>query len=239
MAQLFSDVIGVVCSFLESQQQVSQVNHTWRRGALEQDGGRPKPNAAWDWDALRQRQPAVLKLPPGGCDDDLLSLHLHITTSSAWVTTNLLRISMFGCHDITDDGIQHLATALPALTDIDISWCNKITDAGIKHLSALTALRKLDISGCYRTTDAGVEHLKALTALNTIDISRCPHVTDVGMKHLATLNGLTKIDVRYCDRITDAGMLHLAGLPALTEIDVSGCEEITDAGLQHLSKCGQ
>ena len=113
---LISDVVGVIGTFLESQEALLRVCHTWRRGAIEQNGGRPKADAEWDWPALEQRQPAYLKLTRNGGDADLLSLSVDGTT----------------------DVLMH------CLLRLDVS-CKKVTDAGIENLTSLTALNNLNI----------------------------------------------------------------------------------------------
>ena len=135
MASLCADIVGEIGTFLTSQQQLLRVSHTWRQGAIEQDGGRPKPAAGWDLVAVQQRQSPFLKLK-GGCDADLLSLSLHLTTSWA---SNLVRLDISVCRKLSMYEEMMVLTGVPAK-------CYEVTDGGIKHLTALKALTTLNMA---------------------------------------------------------------------------------------------
>ena len=111
---------------------------------------------------------------------------------------------------ITDEGVEHLATALThtncTLNSLNLGD-NNITDDGVKHLA-----NSLNLAG-NNITDEGVKHLAtALThthcTLNSLNLGD-NNITDEGVKHLATALTHTNCKLKslnlYNNNITDKG----------------------------------
>ena len=136
-----------------------------------------------------------------------------------------LRRLNLGGNNITDEGIEHLSTALThtncKLSSLYLA-ANQITDEGVKHLSAALThtnckLKSLDLSR-NNMTDEGVKHLcTALThtkcKLNSLNLGY-NKITDEAVKHLSTALThtnckLNSLNLGY-NKITDEAVKHLS-----------------------------
>ena len=150
---------------------------------------------------------------------------------------------------ITGADLETLATTLPNLTKLSLSWLkinagvaslakmtkleeisffhSDLDDTGIKSLAPLTNLKKLFVWGS-PITDAGLATVAKFTNLKTLYISDTK-ITDKGMQ---SLKGLQQLDYLWLDKlpISDAGLMTLASCKALTTVYAPGTQ-ITDAGI--------
>ena len=155
---------------------------------------------------------------------------------------------------ITDEAVEHLATALThtncTLNGLYLSR-NNITDEGVKHLAtALThtncKLNSLDL-GANNITDEGVKHLAtALThtncTLKSIDLY-INNINDEGVKHLSTALTHTNCKLNSLslsgNHITDEGVKHLSTALTHTNCKLNSLNlrynNITDKAVRHLS----
>ena len=130
-----------------------------------------------------------------------------------------------GNNNITDEGVEHLCTALThtngKLNSLDLGL-NKITDKGVEHLSTAftcTNCKLNSLNLAYNNiTDKGVEHLSAALTrtnckLNSLNLWY-NNITDEGVEHLSTALTRTncKLNSLYLggNNITDEGIKHLS-----------------------------
>jgi tetratricopeptide (TPR) repeat protein len=197
---------------------------------------RPAGEAEAQWEFLGET-PRRVKLLSGqvyrleidqGVTDAKLESLAHLRGLPA-----LQQLSLFGCKQVTDAGLEHLA-GLKDLQELSLVKCSRVRNAGLAHLRGLMALQRLGLEECKQVTDAGLEHLAGLKDLRHLDLGGCERVTDAGLQHLAALKDLRHLDLGGCGQVTDAGLEHLRGLTALRHLDLGGCERVTDAGLEYL-----
>ena len=136
-----------------------------------------------------------------------------------------LRRLNLGNNNITDEGVEHLCTALThtngKLNSLDLGL-NKITDKGVEHLSTAftcTNCKLNSLNLAYNNiTDKGVEHLSAALTrtnckLNSLNLWY-NNITDEGVEHLSTVLTRTncKLNSLYLggNNITDEGIKHLS-----------------------------
>eukprot|EP00759_Apiculatamorpha_spiralis_P032449 PhF_6_TR33859/c0_g1_i3/m.49673 len=109
----------------------------------------------------------------------LVSLSLmysQVTDEGLKYLHNLQHLDVFGCEDVTDVGLQHVAVNCPKLRRVDISRNLRITDAGLIALVSNTEccmIETLYAKGCRMISDVGVRAVlsgaKHLVALNVTD----------------------------------------------------------------------
>lgn len=142
------------------------------------------------------------------CDNDLIKL------------TNLTRLDIFNCPNITDEGITQM-THLRSLSLVGSSD-RKITSQGI---ACLTNLEKLDLTRNSQITDIALTMHK----LQHLDLTGNYTIAD---SVLDKLTNLTYLSLRSNTLITDAG---LRPLVLLEELDLSWNRIVTDAALAGLT----
>lgn len=166
---------------------------------------------------------SLTALSLGGCQN-LTDAGLNTIAAQC---PNLTKIDLSGCENITGTGLNMIAAQCPNLTKIYLWNCPNISDAALKGLpEGLTAL---SLNGCKNITDAGIKDLPKNLA--TLDLSFCKNITDSGLQSLP--RNLTTLYLNACS-ITDAGLQYLP--MNLTTLGLSGCKKITDAGIQYLPR---
>lgn len=132
-------------------------------------------------------------------DDDLEKLnalrHLTLLSLDRCVITDegvkhiakvrtLESLTLFGCDNITDNGIVLLST-IPSLSALGITatQSDRISRRGIESLTAMAHLEILRLNGCTAISDDAVEPLSALTHLVNLDI-RGTSITEEGANRL-------------------------------------------------------
>lgn len=154
--------------------------------------------------------------------------------------TNLKRLSLFGCSNITNKGLAKL-TGLKSLQELNVSEAN-ITIGGLSCLNQLTNLATLNVHGV-RQDNSGLD-ISRLTRLETLylytktrRIDKRQLVTeplyDSDLACLAKLTQLTNLQMSHAS-VTDDGLKNLAGLTNLDNLSVGG-EGVTDYGLLYLA----
>lgn len=115
---------------------------------------------------------------------------------------------------ITDKGIASLASGLPSLQFLDVSYCRKLTDKGLSSIAKnCRDLRALHVVGCRFVTDA------LLSALSV----NCSNLEELGLQG--------------CSNITDSGLTVLVeGCKRLKQLDLNKCSNIGDGGISSISK---
>ncbi len=141
---------------------------------------------------------------------------------------NLEVLSLRGCHEITDNGLKHLA-GLTKLRELHLPR-EKITDAGLSHLRRLTELEMLSVGG-ESISDRGLESLKGLNRLKCLDLQGCSKVSAVGLRHLKVLNQLRSLVLG--EGIDDSGLEAVGQLTCLEKLDLR-MSDFTGPGLKRL-----
>ena len=159
-------------------------------------------------------------------------------------------------NNITDEGVEHLSTALRhtnsncKLNSLDLGD-NNITGEGVKHLSTALTHTNGKLNSLYlaynNITDQGVQHLStALThtncKLNSLNLGD-NNITDEGVEHLSTALAHTNCKLNSLDlfrnNITDKGVEHLSTALTHTNCKLNNLNlrrnNITDEGVKHLS----
>ncbi|ETW03669.1 hypothetical protein, variant 1 [Aphanomyces invadans] len=95
---------------------------------------------------------------------DLSFCHDYVTDAElkrlAATCPFLTQCVLWGCHDLTDEGIITLASNCPYLTFLNFGACAKVTDVTLERIgSDLMYLDNLHLSGCPLVTDAGIAKL--------------------------------------------------------------------------------
>ena len=151
----------------------------------------------------------------------------------SWLIRRNIRVISW---DLRVDNAQliSIASGLPQLQSLNISYSGYITDEGIRALArGLPQLQSLDIASCSSITDEGIRALASgLLRLQSLNIYNCSSITDEGIRALASgLPQLQSLDISHCRNITDAGIRALArGLPQLQSLNIAYCDNITDEG---------
>jgi Leucine-rich repeat (LRR) protein len=105
------------------------------------------------------------------------------------------------CQDITDKGLEHLASLY------NISYLNlgrtHISSTGLEHLKTLQNLNALFLQNT-KINDKGLDQLKQLRKLAYLSLGGT-QITDKGLDSLSTLENLVLLDLSYT-KVTDAGI---------------------------------
>ena len=100
-----------------------------------------------------------------------------------WLVSRNIRVISWDLKVYNTELMMTIATGLPQLQSLNISWSRNITDDGIRALA----------TGCPQ--------------LQSLNISHCRNITDEGIRALATgCPQLQSLDMRCCGNITDAGI---------------------------------
>jgi len=129
-----------------------------------------------------------------GCGRQLVSLNLTKCTNITDVAVaaiashcgDLERLTLDGCHQIGDLGLQMLAADCPLLKDVDVSGTS-ITDAGLRALVTSRGLwlRSLTLTGCVNLTDESLSLIEdCCPSLGALNLRNCPHLSKEGLSAL-------------------------------------------------------
>jgi hypothetical protein len=81
------------------------------------------------------------------------------------------RLSLAGCTHLTDEGLVHLTSLLPFLTELDLWQCREVTD-----VSAFGGVTTLNLGHC-----TGVTDVSALGGVTSLDLRYCASVRGVSL----------------------------------------------------------
>ncbi|MED6156427.1 hypothetical protein PIB30_014392 [Stylosanthes scabra] len=126
--------------------------------------------------------------------------------------SELLRLKLGLCTNISDIGLSHIANNCPKIAELDLYRCVYIGDDGLAALaSGCRKLMKLNVSYCNRITDKGMEYLSHLGELSELEMRGLSNVTSIGIKAVAlSCKRLADLDLKHCDKIDDSGFWALA-----------------------------
>lgn len=132
--------------------------------------------------------------------------------------------------DIGADGMLAL-TALPALTELELSVQTPLMDPTLEHLGELVGLRRLALD-IPALDDRATPQLAPLTRLERLALGGTK-ISDVGLKALAGLAELTELELHHT-RVTNRGLAHLAKLTKLQTLELDHTD-LVDDGVAHLA----
>lgn len=123
-------------------------------------------------------------------------------------------MKLFCSTGITDKGLASVASGIPSLQFLDVSYCRKLTDKGLSSIAkGCSDLRALYVVGCRFVTDA---------LLRSLSMNCC---------------NLEELGLQGCSNITDSGLTVLVeGCKRLKQIDLNKCSNIGDIGISSISK---
>lgn len=201
----------------------------------------------------------------------LTLLHpVQITARGLFALSSLRNLASLGLcvsQDLGQGAVGHLATLLPQLTSLDVTysgWADQCLNALPTSLLNLASL-KLHGAGDGFTMDS-LPALKALSAVTSLALNNCSKVPagvilmqgllPAGLQHLTLSslsfgnmfsgcvelppcsNTLTKINLTDCNDVEDRHVRKIVSTyPQLTELNLSGCVAVSDNALMHVSSC--
>ena len=170
------------------------------------------------------RMPRLRTLNLSGCEIGDLAC-LSVRSAARCGMTSLRELHLWAASDVTDQGIEQLTAACPALEVVDLRMCGEVTGACVATLALnCPALRQFwlkSMTGC-GVADAGLHSLGAgCKELRVLDISggRC---TDEGVRALAAgCSKLERLHLAGNKRVGDAAIAALAcACPHLRFLDL-------------------
>ncbi|KAG2278568.1 hypothetical protein Bca4012_041110 [Brassica carinata] len=141
------------------------------------------------------------------------------------VAAGLREVRMDKCLSLSDVGLARIVLGGSNLSKISLKWCMEISDLGIDLLcKKCKDLRSLDVSYLKITNDS-IRSIALLPKLEVLDMVNCPLVDDDGLQYLE--NGcpsLQEIDVTRCERVSLSGVVSIVrGHPDLQHLKASHC----------------
>ncbi|XP_027351561.1 F-box/LRR-repeat protein 3 isoform X2 [Abrus precatorius] len=126
--------------------------------------------------------------------------------------SELVKLKLGLCINISDIGLAHLACNCPKMTELDLYRCVQIGDDGLAALTiGCKKLTKLNLSYCKRITDRGMEYISHLGELSDLELRGLSNITSIGIKAVAvSCNRLADLDLKHCEKIDDSGFWALA-----------------------------
>ena len=165
--------------------------------------------------------------------DTLRSLHLQGCAMRSVVRLPKLLTSLrLGRSTLSDDGVRDIASACPALEELDLSGCDRIGDHAVTSISELRHLTRLNLSST-RITDASADHLVQKLCLVNVSLDS-NKLTAVAVAALARCISLRCLSLRNVRGVTDHALEALRQLPQLRRLVLEGCKSVTDKGLEAL-----
>ncbi|XP_027351560.1 F-box/LRR-repeat protein 3 isoform X1 [Abrus precatorius] len=140
--------------------------------------------------------------------------------------SELVKLKLGLCINISDIGLAHLACNCPKMTELDLYRCVQIGDDGLAALTiGCKKLTKLNLSYCKRITDRGMEYISHLGELSDLELRGLSNITSIGIKAVAvSCNRLADLDLKHCEKIDDSGFWALAFYSQnLRQINMSYC----------------
>jgi len=158
------------------------------------------------------------------------------------VVTTLTKLSLEGCFNITDNGLDHL-TQLKNLRALNLSRCSGLSDAGISKIcDLLTQIQDLNLSELSTLTESGLATLSRNKNLRVLSLSHCKFVDDYAIRALTRrlktkippggLVSLQHLSLVNCP-ISDSIVQELLLFPSIKTLDLFGTK-VSSKGIQLL-----
>ena len=123
--------------------------------------------------------------------------------------SNLLYLSLEENQSITDVTIITIASSIPTIISLNLSFCLQLTDIAIVELMKhCHALQHIDLQAC-KITDEAISHIVHNSSqLQYANFNWCIQLTDNALQHLidGPCNHLTDLSLNGCNLITSGGI---------------------------------
>ena len=172
--------------------------------------------------------------------------------------TNLTRVSVYACSQITNEGVAALGS-LPSLRDLNLARCKHVSDDGLDILAEQrTPLERLVLAWTRRITNAGLLSVSQISTLVDLELVRLREISSAGLAYLAFLPSLRRLSLEWCDTvegsdlgkittlselrlawcdgISDVGAAKVSSLPSLRLLDLASCVQVTDLAIAQFTK---
>jgi len=184
---------------------------------------------------------------PGLLDLDVSSCSIGNTSLRAISSrlTNLRRLRLAWCQDISDAGLLGMAdvdnTDFPhSHGDDEVGHCRCTRRQQSLHIFSSPKQMSKRPTAPKSERDLAESDFRPITnlrSLQLLDLTSCNRVSDLSVSKLMSFNELRCLRLSLCIKLTDASLTAVAaGLPSLEELHLAllGC--ITDAGVCELSE---
>ncbi|KAH0923513.1 hypothetical protein HID58_023531 [Brassica napus] len=147
--------------------------------------------------------------------------------------SNLLRLKLGLCANISDKGIFHIGSKCSKLLELDLYRCAGFGDDGLAAISrGCKSLNRLILSYCGELTDTGAEKIRQLEQLTHLELRGIKNITGTGLAAIARgCKKLAYLDLKQCENIDDSGFWALAYFSRnLRQINLCNCS-VSDTAL--------
>ncbi len=137
----------------------------------------------------------------------------------------------FGVKNLTDAGLDHIATSFPNLTYLGLG--GQFSPDGLAKLRKLTKLQRIGLS-----SDLTDDHLASFKDLPFTEmwLAPNPRLTDTGLANLGRMSSLTSFTIDGTG-ITDKGLKGVGDrMPALEILGLADKSPVTNLGIQELRR---
>lgn len=146
--------------------------------------------------------------------------------------SNLLYLSLEENQSITDVTIITIASSIPMIISLNLSFCLQLTDIAILELMKhCHALQHIDLQACKITDEAIFHIVHNSSQLQHANFNWCIQLTDNALHHLidGPCNHLTDLSLNGCNLITSGGIHELLTTNVnnkIKHLNVSYCARI-------------
>mmetsp|Transcript_1293 Transcript_1293/g.3936 ORF Transcript_1293/g.3936 Transcript_1293/m.3936 type:complete len:331 (+) Transcript_1293:103-1095(+) len=129
------------------------------------------------------------------------------------------------CEQVTDTGLEAIATNCPGLIFLKTMFCERITDTSMMAIARnCPSLARLNLGGCHGLTSATLTavgtHLSALQDLRVLFLSNA--MTDAVLECIAAgCPQLSHLDIGQCKQITDRSLDAVVANCSIKELDIA------------------
>jgi len=185
---------------------------------------------------------------PGLTDLDLSSCGIRNNSLRAISArlTNLRRLRLAWCQDITDSGLLGIVDPV----DADFPHNHGDDEGGncrcTRRHQSLHIFNPLLKQGSKKPAPPKTEHdlneadfcpITNLRSLQLLDLTSCNRITDLSVSRVMSFTELRCLYLSLCPKLTDASLVAVAsGLPSLEELHLGLLSCVTDAGIAEISE---
>eukprot|EP00698_Gefionella_okellyi_P021932 TRINITY_DN7198_c0_g1_i1.p1 TRINITY_DN7198_c0_g1~~TRINITY_DN7198_c0_g1_i1.p1 ORF type:complete len:531 (+),score=87.06 TRINITY_DN7198_c0_g1_i1:401-1993(+) len=151
----------------------------------------------------------------------------------------LFDLSVRGCTDITDQGIEEFAQSARLLRSIHAEGCWQLSDQSLTYISQNSAyLQKVDMSLCGAVSSIGVVSLAAgCVRLREVVLIGYPTFSDDALIALSRCRALKVLQLTHCRRVTGVGLQALgAGCPQMEHLSLGCAPRLLDADIENIAR---
>ncbi|GAQ79719.1 hypothetical protein KFL_000360340 [Klebsormidium nitens] len=183
------------------------------------------------------------------CANNLVQLNLYGTgvddTAVAAIgryCKGLERLSLAGCHDVTDSGLKLLGEGCKRLQDLNVVRCWRVTDKGLAAIGegCGATIKFLSLGFHTEVHDRGMRALAtSCPNLELLAVSDCNNMTDAGVRTVVRrCKWLRILKITACLQVKDVSLDLIGRLATSLEILELRSLIITDRAFSHLAAAG-